>query len=128
MELDEARKRVPMDGRDKTSRMLYSPPGFSDAYKRRVTITNVTVRRVETERENFGTACSTGKGRSSREAGRESIGRALNSDSIVKLLRIKVLYPVTLCRLMKIFIFIEYHYVPSKRRKIPQNTSQPIEI
>jgi len=73
MELDEARKRVPMDGRDDPSRMLYSPSVFSDVYKLRVTITNVTVGRVETEQENFGTACSTGKGRSSREAWRESI-------------------------------------------------------
>ena len=108
--------------------MLYSPPAFSDAYKLRVTITNVTVRRVETERENFGTAYPTGKGRSSREAWMESIRWPLNSDSAVKLLKIKVLCRVTLCRLVKILIFIEYRYVPSKRQKIPQNTSQPIEI
>ena len=128
MELDEARKRVPMDGGDDSSRMLYSPPAFSDVYKLRVTITNVTVRRVETEEENAGTACWTGKGRSSREARRESIGWPLKSVSTVKLPKIKVLCRVTLCRLVKIFRFIEYHYVPSKRRKIPQNTSKPTEI
>ena len=33
--------------------MLYSPPAFSDVYKFRVTITNIGVRRLGTEQENF---------------------------------------------------------------------------
>ena len=108
--------------------MLYSSPAFSDVHQLRVTVTNITVRRLEKEQENFGTACSTGKGRSSREAWKESIGWPLNSDSIARLLKIQVLCRVTLYHLVKVFIFIEYHYVPAKRRKIPQNTSQTIEI
>jgi hypothetical protein len=48
--------------------MLYSPPASSDVYQLGVTITDTDVRRLETEQENFETACSTGNGRSSRDA------------------------------------------------------------
>jgi hypothetical protein len=108
--------------------MLRSSPAFSDVHQLLVTITNIIVRRLKNEQEDLETACSTENGRSSREAWRESIGWPLNSDSTVRLLKIQVLCRVTLCLLVKVFRFIEYHYVPAKRRKMPQNTSQPIEV
>jgi hypothetical protein len=87
--------------------MLYSTTAFSDVHQLRVTITNITVRRLETEQENFGTTCSARNGRSSREALRESIGWPLNSDNTIRfdvfrlaLLKIQVFCRVTLCRLL----------------------------